>query len=138
MVAGVSGPPGQLRPWLRITIMVNKVDRCGHVMKLIRDVLIALESIKIFYGRHTSCRESLQRSHTACRPETRIPSPFSMAAVGLDFNPNTHLIPTENLWESPQNPHTDGTPKSSIPIPHTLCLFVRCHIYCLHVTHSTA
>jgi len=31
-------------------------------------------------------------------------------------------------WESPQNTHTHRTPKSSIPIPHTLYLFVRCDV----------
>jgi len=37
------------------------------------------------------------------------------AAVGMDFNPHTHPISTENLWESPQNPHTNitGSPKPS-------------------------
>ena len=49
----------------------------------------------------------------------------------------THCIPTESLWKSPQNPHTNRTRKSSIPIPHTICLFVRCilnkHIYPVHV-----
>ena len=35
--------------------------------------------------------------------------------------------PQKNLWESPQNPHTHRTPKSSISmLPHILCLFVRC------------
>jgi len=49
----------------------------------------------------------------------------------------THCIPTESLWKSPQNPRTDRTRKSSIPIPHTIGLFVRCilnkHIYPVHV-----
>ena len=34
--------------------------------------------------------------------------------------------PQKNLWESPQNSHTHRTPKSSISMPHILCLFVRC------------
>ena len=32
--------------------------------------------------------------------------------------------PQKNLWESPQNPHINRIPKSSIPVPYTLCIFV--------------
>ena len=34
--------------------------------------------------------------------------------------------PQENLWESPQNSHIHRIPKSSIPVPYTLCIFVWC------------
>ena len=54
-----------------------------------------------------------------------------------------HPISTANLWEFPQDPHTNKTPKSSIPIPYTQCLFVRCifavcHVYSLLCMYSTA
>ena len=45
--------------------------------------------------------------------------------MGIRFQSPYHPIPTENLWESPQNPHTHRTTKSSIPIPQTLCLFTN-------------
>ena len=49
----------------------------------------------------------------------------------LNFNSHTHPIPTEkNPWEFPQNSHTHRTPKSSILIPHTLRLIVRCLFFC--------
>ena len=43
--------------------------------------------------------------------------------------------PQKNLWESPQNPHIHRIPKSSIPIPYTLCIFVWCiyHFIFCHV-----
>ena len=56
------------------------------------------------------------------------------AAVGIGFQSPTPIpYPQKNLWESPQSPHTYRTPKSSIYMPQTLCIFVRCifnkHIY---------
>jgi len=45
-------------------------------------------------------------------------STIDRAAMRIEFQ-------EKKLCESPQNPHTHRTTKSSIPIPHTLCLFVR-------------
>ena len=69
-------------------------------------------------------------------------APVSGACVSglpweLNFNSHTHPIPTEkNPWEFPQNSHTHRTPKSSILIPHTLRLIVRCIFCCLSCVPS--
>jgi len=58
-----------------------------------------------------------------------------LAQVATSFSPwvkdNYHCQGRRGDWISchthrAQNPHTHRTPKSSIPIPHTPCLFVRC------------
>ena len=45
--------------------------------------------------------------------------------------------PQKNLWESLQNPHIHRIPKSSIPVPYTLWIFVWCiyHFIFCHVCH---
>jgi len=44
--------------------------------------------------------------------------------------------PQKNLWESPQNPHIHRIPKSSIPLPYTLCIFVWCIYHFIFVMYA--
>ena len=76
----------------------------------------------------TNCHPSDLRTITFCRQNhCHSPRPVPRAAVGIEFqSPYPSHTHSKIPWESPRNPHTHRTPKSSILILQNLRLFVRC------------